>query len=271
VFSWTGKYVSAGAVLNIAGPNAMNTKAEQAVITIRNNPDHLIAYERLFGASPQVCTLNPRGAELESTYTCEPCEAPNCHTAGVVFQNIADVFDAYLRTLNSSESPFDKYIRSAYVDGKTTLLVEGFGDRERRGLAVFIGKGMCIDCHRGPLLSDLTFHNTSVPQTGPNVNPMDGGLGAEMFSSEQRLGEFLTPSLRHVAKTAPYMHAGQFDSLAEVIEFYRRGGSAEGFAGIKDGRIQPLEITDDEARDLEAFLISLTGTDEQAGAWAPPP
>jgi cytochrome c peroxidase len=54
------------------------------------------------------------------------------------------------------------------------------------------------------------------------------------------------------------MHAGQLGSLADVIEFYRHGGGDEGYVGVKDPRIQPLEIDDDEARALEAFLRSLT-------------
>jgi cytochrome c peroxidase len=72
----------------------------------------------------------------------------------------------------------------------------------------------------------------------------------------------LTQPLRNVAETGPYMHAGQLGSLAEVIEFYRRGGDSEGYAGVKDPRIQPLEIDDDEARALAAFLASLTSGDD---------
>jgi len=71
-------------------------------------------------------------------------------------------------------------------------------------------------------------------------------------------GQFLTQPLRGVSLTGPYMHAGQLATLADVIEFYRRGGDREGYAGVRDPRIQPLEIDDEEARALEAFLISLT-------------
>jgi len=190
-----------------------------------------------------------------------------------VFDNISRVFDTYLRQLNSVGSPFDCYIASPIAGDRTTATCAGFGEAERRGLAVLIGKGMCVDCHHGPLLSDLKFHNTGVPQTGPNVIEIDGGYGAETIGGveipDQRLGQFLTPPLRHVAETGPYMHAGQFATLAAVIEFYRRGGDHQGFSGLKDLRIEPLEITDEEARDLEAFLRSLTGTTEALEEWAP--
>ncbi len=273
VFSWTGKYPTPGDVLLIAGPRAMNTDGTQVSLTIKTNPKHLDSYITLFGGTPQDCVRNPETHKLSCVCPMpDPMLPPTpCHLPDLVFANASRLFDAYVHNLRSSDSPFDRYVASEVIDNRTAP-VEGFGDPERRGLAVFIGKGMCIDCHTGPLLSDLKFHNTGVPQTGSNVVATDGGLGDEMDLDPafraQRLGEFLTPPLRHVAKTAPYMHAGQFDSLSDVIEFYRGGGSADGFVGIKDRRIQPLEITDDEARDLEAFLRSLTGKTDPY--WQPP-
>lgn len=269
VFSWTGKYPSAGDVLLLAGPRAMNSNGEQVSFAIRSNESHRNSYITLFDGIPQDCVRDPMSNELSCV--CPINDLARCHSPDQVFANVSLLFDAYLHNLRSTGSPFDRYVTSEVTDNRTPR-VEGFGDPERRGLSIFIGKGMCIDCHTGPLLSDLKFHNTGVPQTGANVVATDGGLGDEEDLEPafrmQRLGEFLTPPLRHVAMTAPYMHAGQLDSLSDVIEFYRRGGSADGFVGIKDRRIQPLEITDDEARDLEAFLRSLTGKTDPF--WQPP-
>lgn len=266
VFSWTGKYPTAGEVLLIAGPRAMNSDGKQVSLAIRSNPRYLMIYQGLFGGTPELCTRD----EATLALACN-CDLASCHAPDQVFGNLSLVFEAYLHNLRSTDSPFDRYIASEVTDHRTPP-VEGFGPAEQRGLAVFIGKGMCIDCHTGPLLSDLQFHNTGVPQTGVNVVSIDGGLGDEMDLEPavraQRLGEFLTPPLRHVAQTAPYMHAGQLDSLSAVIEYYRRGGSPDGFVGIRDRRIQPLEISDDEARDLEAFLRALTGTTDPF--WQPP-
>jgi len=47
--------------------------------------------------------------------------------------------------------------------------------------------------------------------------------------------------------------------LADVIAFYRNGGVPDGYAGTRDPRIAPLDLTDDDAHDLEAFLDTLTG------------
>ena len=55
------------------------------------------------------------------------------------------------------------------------------------------------------------------------------------------------------------MHDGAFATLDEVIWFYRDGGGTAGYVGDKDARLEPLEISDDDAHDLEAFLKTLTG------------
>jgi cytochrome c peroxidase len=250
VYSWTGAYGTPGGVLNLAGTNAMKSNGTIMAAAIRANPSLLMSYVSAFGGFPAPC--GP--AEL-------PCHVPQGPEAPNVFDNVSYAFEAYVRRLDSIDAPFDRYVAGQLGADHITTNRDLIADDARRGLAIFIGKGMCVDCHRGPLLSDLRFHNTGVPQIGPRVPAIDGGLGTEkqVGMPGERLGEFLTPPLRHVAETAPYMHSGQFATLAEVIAFYRRGGETEGFSGRKDPRIQPLEITDDEARDLEAFLRTLTG------------
>ena len=69
-------------------------------------------------------------------------------------------------------------------------------------------------------------------------------------------GDFKTPTLREVARTAPYMHDGSLATLEEVIEFYDGGGRAK---PNLDPEIRPLRLTDLEKRQLKAFLRSLTG------------
>lgn len=281
VFSWTGKYPTAGEVLQLAGAGAMNTKGERLAMAIRGNGAYTASYVSLFEAFPEVCTFEPGNGSYACTCPPNPDGLP-CSTPAEVFGNVSLVLETYLRQLNSVNTPFDCYVQKSIANGKTigecvnfagTPRQTQFDDAERRGLAIFIGKGMCVDCHRGPLLSDLRFHNTGVAQIGPFVPATDGGYGAETFGDlevpDSRLGEFLTPPLRHVARTAPYMHAGQYATLGEVIEFYRRGGDSQGFSGSKDLRMQPLEITDDEARDLEAFLRSLTGVEDELAEWVP--
>jgi cytochrome c peroxidase len=154
-----------------------------------------------------------------------------------VFAHAETVLDAYMRKLVSLDAPFDRWLAGdeSAVD-----------DDVKRGFAVFVGRGLCADCHSTGRFTDLQFHTTGVPQTGLHVVADAGKAGA-----------FLTPGLRNVAQTGPYMHDGVFATLPDVIAFYRRGGDASDVA--KDPRIVPLDITDADADDLLAFLNALTG------------
>ena len=70
-------------------------------------------------------------------------------------------------------------------------------------------------------------------------------------------GAFKTPTLREVARTAPYMHDGSLATLDDVVSFYNDGGRAN---PSLDSDIRPLRFTEDEKRVLIRFLESLSGT-----------
>ena len=105
-------------------------------------------------------------------------------------------------------------------------------------------------CHNRPLLSDEGFHNTGV-----GWGKADLGRSEVTGQSSDR-GKFNTPSLRNVARTAPYMHDGSMGTLEEVIEHYDRGGNAN---PNLDSRLAPLRLSPDEKRQIIAYLRSLTG------------
>jgi cytochrome c peroxidase len=156
--------------------------------------------------------------------------------------------EAYLRRLVSINSKFDQYLLGD---------PNAISDSAKRGFAVFVGKGTCAECHSGPMFSDFRFRNTGVDQKWPSAQS-DPGRG-EVVMDAAANGRFITPSLRNVAQTGPYMHDGSIASLGEVIWFYRNGGVASGYSGTRDPRILPLSLTDADAVDLEAFLLTLTG------------
>lgn len=171
----------------------------------------------------------------------------------------------FLKTLNSRGAPIDAYLR-----GDTRALTAD----ARAGLALFSGKAGCGGCHDGVLFSNGKFHRTGVPENPalwneplrrvtalrhfatngmPNYMNARGDPGAYAISKvEADRGRFLTPSLRELRHTAPYMHNGMFATLAEVIEFYDRGGGA-------DSELRPLSLTAAEKRQLTAFLDALSG------------
>nr|MBA2539237.1 hypothetical protein [Deltaproteobacteria bacterium] len=153
----------------------------------------------------------------------------------------------------------------------------------------------CKSCHGGPHFEDGTFRALAVAQFGPDVPASDLGryddvppLLASPYNTngkhsdnaktgrldgvartEAQRGQFRTPTLRNVASTAPYMHAGQFRTLANVVAFYNAGGGE--VAGIvKDPELKPLKLSDQQQADLVEFMTTLS--DEPLPApWAAPP
>ncbi|MCX5742757.1 MAG: hypothetical protein NT062_09700 [Proteobacteria bacterium] len=230
VFTWVGKYASSGEVLALAltamGQPKVPASYASVAGVIRNSPSYAAQYADVFARSSGLASDEQ------------------------VFQDVELAFEAYMRRLGSVDAPFDRYLAGD---------ASAIDDRARRGFAVFVGRGTCIECHRGPAFTDLQFHSTGVPQVGhaPAVDP--GRV--EITDAPDDTGRFRTSSLRNIAETGPYMHDGALASLDDVIWFYRRGGGVAGYEGDKDPRLTPLELTDDDARDLEAFLRTLTGAE----------
>lgn len=101
---------------------------------------------------------------------------------------------------------------------------QALSSREKSGMELFYGKANCVSCHSGSLYSDFDFYAIAMPQVGPGK-----GVGAgwhEDFGREGVTGElsdrykFRTPTLRNVALTAPYGHAGPYDTLEEVVRHH---------------------------------------------------
>jgi len=80
-----------------------------------------------------------------------------------------------------------------------------------------------------------------------------------VVQTDAMIGQFRTKSLRQVAETGPYFHNGVATTLEEVIRHYNKGGATDGFPGMKDTAMKPLNLTEAEIQDLVAFLRSLTG------------
>ena len=158
---------------------------------------------------------------------------------GINRDTLARALAAFERTLVSAGSRHDRYL-----EGDTSALTA----EEVRGLRIFTGKGECTTCHGGPLLTDNGFHNVGVAGEDPG-RPEPGAVPRATFK---------TPSLRDVARTAPYFHDGSAATLEEVIEHYANGGDPRA-KGTHD--IHPLDLSASEKRALAAFLRSLDGVD----------
>jgi cytochrome c peroxidase len=228
------------------------------------------AYEEVFGAMP------------------DPGEPAG---SAAVLANTGKALEAYERLLVSGDSEFDRFadaLRSGDREGQAR-----YPEAAKRGLALFVGKANCRLCHAGPLFSDGEFHNIGVPtldKSPPKDAGRFGGIDAvqrdpfnaasphsddpkgeradeltRLVKTSETWGEFRTPTLRNVARTAPYMHQGQFATLRDVLHYYStlEGTVPAGHHG--EQVIKPLHLADAEIDDLLAFLGTLNGADP-AGA-----
>lgn len=160
---------------------------------------------------------------------------------GVSIDRIVQAIAAYERTLVTPLSAYDQFLM-----GNQSALTP----QEKRGFTLFKGKGRCVLCHNGVLLSDQGYHNLGVEGS------KDVGRYAVTHDPLDK-GRFRTPGLRNVALTAPYMHDGSVKTLMEVVEFYNQGGGKNPYP--KDALLIPLHMTKQDERDLVAFLQALTG------------
>ncbi|NJD35951.1 MAG: cytochrome-c peroxidase [Betaproteobacteria bacterium] len=179
---------------------------------------------------------------------------------------------AFQRTLNSDAKkvPLDRY---AMGDKKAR------NASQHKGMARYNGKAGCIQCHNGPLASNQKFYATGVP-VHPNFKEDPIGQVTHRWELYQKgvpedkyrngnddhglyyitknpkdIGKWRVPSLRELKYTAPYMHNGMLATLADVVDFYDKGG---GEAQNKTPLLKPLKLTAQEKKDLVAFLEALS-------------
>ncbi len=227
--------------------------------TRRNTPTLVnVAFGSSFMSAGEVATLEeqavmPLLSSEEMNMTADAIEAvlaedhdyvSRFHAAfgpgPITLERVAKALATYQRTLISASAPFD-----AWQAGDDAALTEP----QRRGHALFVGKGNCAACHIPPLFTDGKYYNTGLESVSVDSGRMHvTGLAADM-------GKFKTPTLRNVSYTQPYMHDGRFLELREVVDHYNSGGHAH---PARDARIRPLGLTYDEVGDLVAFLESLT-------------
>ena len=118
--------------------------------------------------------------------------------------NLAKALATFERTLLANNSPFDRYMRGDR-NAMSSAQIEGMERFERTG---------CTNCHSGPMFSDYKPHVLGVPDN-PKLAQSDTGIAGAPYA-------FRTASLRNLGFTAPYMHDGAFQTVREVVRFYRR-------------------------------------------------
>jgi cytochrome c peroxidase len=179
------------------------------------------------------------------------------------FADVGKAIEAYERRLTFAPGRFDRY-----AAGRGMLSSD-----EIAGLRLFVGDAHCVDCHNGPLLSNGEFHNTGVGGELGRAAAVQTLLDDEFncagrFSDAKpgtcalaflprvtaRLrGAWRPPSLRNVARNAPYMHDGSVATLRDVVRRYNRAPRAR----MGRSELNPLGLDERQIDQLVAFLKTL--------------
>lgn len=237
----------------------MGLKNHEPILEIvRTDPDYVKAFKTVF---------NKSGKEIK-------------------IEHVTMAIGAFERTVIAGNSRFDQW----YFKGEKTL-----SDSELRGFQTFIGNGRCVSCHAleqsTGLFTDHRFHNIGVGinrvprkdvdrlvseflKANFNREEVDEKVLNDLKTSElgrfavtqnqNDIGAFKTSTLRNIDLTAPYMHDGSLKTLEDVVEHYDRGGASsdkEVISPFLSGGIRPLNLTDQEKKDLVAFMKSLTSSE----------
>jgi cytochrome c peroxidase len=200
-----------------------------------------------------------------------PGQAP-----ALTMPQVLQALAAFERSLISFRSPYDRYRFQDQPDA--------ISPAAKRGELLFFSgeKAGCFQCHGGILFGGavrtaaapnepVLFHNTGLYNlSGAFSYPAPNRGLFEHTAKPEDVGKFRAPTLRNIAVTAPYMHDGSIATLEEVVAHYQAGGRTIPHgprAGVgsqnpnKSPAIHPLSLTDEEKRDLIAFLESLTDTE----------
>ena len=212
----------------IQNPVEMGNTHEVMIHTLDTIPGYVDAFMRVFGESP------------------------------MTVQQVADAIAAFERTVVTTDSRFDRYVRGDH--GALTAL-------EQQGLEIFNGKGHCTACHWGPNFSDGRFHNIGVVEKDLK-NPDQGRY--VVTKNPRDMGAFKTPTVRDAALRAPYLHNGSEPSLESLIELYDRGGENLNRANL-DPLIVPLGLSPQEKKALVAFIRALDSLNPEVSAVQPIP
>jgi cytochrome c peroxidase len=278
---WDGRRDSlwAQALIPFEASLEMGGSRTRTLKQLTDEADYRARYQALFGALPDLEGIPENAGPLGTPAQIDAWNAlPGARRKDLnrAFSNVGKALAAFERRIVPAPGRFDDF-----VDGKHTLSAD-----EETGMRLFLddAKTACLRCHNGPLLSNQGFHNIGTGGfegtqldfgrvfglqavlmdefncLGPYSDGSRDDCGQLTHAPRQDVpdryaGAFKVPGLRNLTLTAPYMHDGRYKTLQEVVEHYRKPPPA----ALVAGEIRPVDITDEEARQLVAFLESLDG------------
>lgn len=289
-FYWDGRRDSlwSQALIPLEAPDEMGGSRIRTLRVVAEDADYARRYRDVFDeAPPQLDGIDARANPVGRPADRVAWEAiPRAQRDAInrAFANVGKALAAFERRLRPSVTRFDRFVAALGRDEeKASSLLTPL---ERRGLRLFIDarRTRCLDCHNGPMFTNGSFHNIGTGRfNGPELDhgralgvmavrldPFNctgkySDASAEACSALRFLntshvdgkGAFKVPTLRYLAKTAPYMHDGRFTTLDGVVDHYVR---AEPDA-LGQSELKPLSLSPDDRAALVAFLLALTPED----------
>jgi len=253
------------------------------------------SYEQLFGKLPNLAdakrfpaTGGPQADDEERQSRWWNMDEADRAAVTQVFANAGKAIAAFEATIVSGPAPFDRFV----AEMKSGKPLTAISVSAQRGLKTFVGIGNCVLCHSGPDFTNKEFHDIRVPPrpTPDGAPDLGRGSGIPLLSEDEFIsaghysddvegpralnllyldgeaglrGHFKTPSLRNVALSAPYMHAGQYKTLRDVIHHYStlEDAVAPAEPAHVELLVRPFPLDPQQVDDLVAFLESLTSGD----------
>jgi cytochrome c peroxidase len=251
-----------------------------AHLVVKNYADE---YTALFGPLPDLSNLPMNAgpvADSEAAANWQAMSPADRDAVTRIYVNMGKSIAAYERLLVPGKSRFDQYVEAVIKhDGQSAKAI--FTADETAGLKLFIGEAHCTNCHNGPLFTNNDFHNTGIPAAKGLPDDVGRFKGAHQVLADEfnclsrysdakpeqcaelnflvaeddhLIRQFKPPSLRNVAERGPYMDAGQFATLEQVLNHYNTAPEAP--AGHSE--LKPLKLSEEQLRQIIAFLKTLS-------------
>lgn len=230
------------AVGPIANPIEMGNTHEKCVETLAEIPGYKAQFDKIFGRL-DIDAVGEAIAAFERAIVSEP--------APFDYHQRLEPFEK----LDPEDIEDDPDLKQQYEAALAAAEANPLSESAKRGYTLYFSdKAGCSACHVGANLSDEKYHNIGVGMDKENPD-----IGREKVTGDEKdRGAFKTPTVRNVAKSAPYMHDGSQKDLMEVVEFYAKGGHPNPHLSDK---IKKLDLSDQDKKDLVEFMIQGCSSD----------
>lgn len=245
---WDGRAASLEdqAIGPIANPIEMGNTHDTCVETLKSIPGYTAQFNAIFGK--EGVTIENVGKAI-ATFERAIVTGPAPYDFNEAFSKYSKLDEETLNELLEDDEDF----KAAYESTAKAAKDNPMSESALRGQKLFFSERVnCAACHAGANFADEKYHNIGVgmDQENPDVGRY------EVTKDDKDWGAFKTPTVRNVVHSAPYMHDGSQKTLMEVVEHYNKGGIPN--KNLSD-KIKKIDLTDQEKKDLVAFMEALTG------------